>query len=397
MGWGYTSGYPESGHVDPRNPGAPTRLRAAPDGPFDVAIVAVVLLSVLSIVAHAIPLYRWGAAGAVTAAASATARPQPSASSPTPTPTTTPSPSPSPSAKPTPPTPVTVPPTPVVDAVCLRADNPRTGAKLPTGDPFGDDVRRLGSGAELQRLFAVRNGALAPLDGLGAPRKCDQQLWTMVLTLAPTQVAHLEEFLVYDSGTPTANGVKVGESAPKQVSARTYDDAHWRLSLAPNGMDRGDLAWLVAHELAHIASLNANQMMKVTGSCPTEQTYTGCLSYDAYLARYLAKAWPDDLYRAWDRADGAANSDRAAELRKFFQAHRSSFITAYAATHPYEDFAESFAMWCTYAASEPTRAQLPRATPTDSGSKVDWFASLSGDLVPEFEPGCQAIRKFAAS
>ena len=64
MGWGYTSGYPESGHVDPRNPGAPTRLRPATDGSFDVAMVAVVLLSVLSIVAHAIPLYRWGAAGA---------------------------------------------------------------------------------------------------------------------------------------------------------------------------------------------------------------------------------------------------------------------------------------------------------------------------------------------
>lgn len=396
MGWGYTTGYPAGLSSMPARQVVPAPARRADDGRFDVAIVVVVVMSVLSLIGHAIPVYHWAAAApSAVVVAAPNGGPTPSAAPTTTTPsqpTTTPTPSPAPPASTLP-----VPPTPVLDAVCLRDDNPRTGAKLPAGDPFGDDVRRLGSGAELQRLFGVQNGALVPLDGLGAPRKCDLQLWALVTTLAPTQVKHIEEFLLFDSANDSSgDGVKVGESAPKRVTSRQYDDEHWRLSLAPNRMDRSDVAWLVAHEVAHIASLNATQMMSVSGSCPTREAFTGCLSMTAYLERYLDKGWPDDLYRDWDRADASASSQRPGQLRKFFQAHRSSFITAYAATHPFEDFAESFAMWCTYSAQEPTRAQLPKRVPSDSGAKVEWFASLTGDLVPEFDPGCQAIRAFAA-
>ena len=76
--------------------------------------------------------------------------------------------------------PTAVPAMPAYDRACLRRDNPATGAKIPANDPFGDDIADLGDKAELQRLYAVQSGALVPLDGLGAPRPCDEQLLSLI-------------------------------------------------------------------------------------------------------------------------------------------------------------------------------------------------------------------------
>lgn len=214
-------------------------------------------------------------------------------------------------------------------------------------------------------------------------------------TLAPSQIGRIDEFLLYDSGRSTGQGRKVGESAPKRVSARSVDGAHWRLSLAPNGLDRSDLAWLVAHELAHIASLNDTQMSPDSGSCSTERTFTGCLSATSDMYRYLQQGWPVQLTTEWESAEAAPEAGRDAALRGFFQKHRSSFVTAYAATHPLEDFSESFAMWCTYPPDQTTRATLPRNTSSDSGSKVDWFTTAPGGFGSQFQPGCVALQRFA--
>ena len=296
---------------------------------------------------------------------------------------------------------LTEPPVPAFDDACLRKDNPPTGATLPAKDPFGDSIDHLGDGAELQRLYAVRDGSLVALDGLGSPRACDLQLWALVTATAPTQVAYLEEFLVFDAEPDPAPDQFVieGEATPKRMTWSTVDDRHWRLSFAPNGLDRGDLAWLVAHELAHIISLNDTQTTPVEEPvCADLDVGSGCLRPVALLSRYLHATWDDALYDAWVAADKAADGDPESTAYQDFHAkHEDAFATRYAATDPVEDFAESFALWCTFEDASRARSRLPRTNATDVGHKVDWFSGQTSDLVPELEPGCAMLRKFAGS
>ncbi len=296
----------------------------------------------------------------------------------------------------------TVPPVPDFDAAaCLKRDNPPTGAKIPAGNPYGDDITDLGTKAELQRLYAVTNGTLVPIDGGGAVRRCDQQLWDVVRATAPSMVAHIGELMIFDANpNPSADEFVIdGEARPKRLSARTFDTNLWRLSFAPNGLARDEVAWLVAHELAHLLSLNADQMLSGIGrdSCATWYVGTGCPLRDSYFYRYFQNTWSDDIFREWDKADSAP--DDAAQ-RKAFQAlydrHPDSFVTSYAATNPLEDFAESFAMWCTYAPDETERKNLPKGD-QQAGGKVEWFTAARRDLVPEVGAGCQMLREFAVS
>ncbi|MBK7609978.1 MAG: hypothetical protein IPJ15_01280 [Actinomycetales bacterium] len=281
----------------------------------------------------------------------------------------------------------------------LLARGGTTASRTPT--PTLPAAPSAGSTNRAPATASPSTGALVPIDGLGAPRPCDEQLWTLVRTTAPTLLGHLEELLIFDADPDPDAGdfVIEGESAPKEIAPDTFDDDRWRLSFAPNGLDRGELAWLVAHELAHIASLNKEQMLGGIGAdvCATWHTGTGCLLRDSFLQRYLLNTWDDDLWDAWDEANAKSTEKaRRTAYRDLYDDHKDSFVTSYAAWHPLEDFAESFAMWCTYPADEPARKKLPTAKLTDNGSKVAWFDNARRDLLPAFGPGCEMLRDFAA-
>ena len=49
------------------------------------------------------------------------------------------------------------------------------------------------------------------------------------------------------------------------------------------------------------------------------------------------------------------------------------FVDSYAATHPVEDFAESFAMWCALGPSSPLLPDFIEGDPTDGAAKLAWF------------------------
>lgn len=295
-------------------------------------------------------------------------------------------------------------PTPAVPAYtssCLRRDNPPTGATFPADDPFGDQVDDLGEGAELQRLYAVRDGALVAIDGLGAPRSCDLQLWDLVNRVAPLHVKYLEEFLVFDADPNPAKGQFVidGEAVPKRVTNSAFDDNHWRLAFAPNGLDRSELAWLVAHELAHIVSLNDSQTTPVQAPvCDTVSVGSGCLEPAAILNRYISLSWDAGQLQASRKAESLKTAEERVKAgQELYAARPSSFVTRYAATNPVEDFAEAFAMWCTVKPTDRARRVLPTAKPIDSGSKVAWFDTARADVVPTLGPGCAMLTEFAAT
>ncbi|HRW19037.1 MAG TPA: hypothetical protein P5181_09350 [Dermatophilaceae bacterium] len=359
---------------------------------YHLAIVGVVVLTVLSLLGHAGLLWLLSAPPTV-----ATSRPGGTAI------TTAGAGASTASSTPSPPKPTTQGPAPAVPAydakTCLAPDNPATGAKLPAGDPFGDDMTDLGDKAELQRLYTVQAGRLVPADGLAGVRPCDQQLWDVVVATAPTLVPHIEELLVFDTDPKPQTGDYVidGESRPKKLGPGSYDNSLWRLSFGPNGLSRDELAWLIAHELAHVLSLNSSQMLPGISRqhCATWYVGTGCPLKDSYFYRFFVNQWPDDIYDAWDTADSESDeAKRSAAYKKLYDSHKDSFVTAYAATHPLEDFAESFAMWCTYAPSEKERKMLPGGS-AQSGGKVEWFTAATRDLVIEVGPGCEMLRQFA--
>lgn len=366
-----------------------------------MAIAAVVGLSLVSIVGHALAVPLLLSSGPALAGPERAATPTSTIAAASTVPPTSSASGPSSSTSSGPvPAPTAVPALPAYDRACLRRDNPATGARIPAGDPFGDDISQLGDKAQLQRLYAVTTGTLVAIDGLGAPRPCDEQLWSLVRATAPTLLDHLDEMLVFDADPNPAAGdfVIEGESSPKETAPDTFDDDHWRVSFAPNGLDREALAWLVAHELAHVASLNRDQMLNGVGAdvCATWYTGTGCLLRDSFLQRYLLNTWDDPLWEAWDAADSkATDKARRTAYRALYDDHPDTFVTPYAAWHPLEDFAESFAMWCTVRPDDRSRRRLPAAKATDNGTKVAWFDAAKRDLVPAFGPGCEMLREFA--
>lgn len=86
----------------------------------------------------------------------------------------------------------------------------------------------------------------------------------------------------------------------------------------------------IVHELAHIATLNKDQIAE--GTCEYE-TQEGCFGDQSVLAQFVERFWTQ------------ADQDAAANEEDLYSANPSNFVTDYAATNPEEDVAESFAYY----------------------------------------------------
>jgi hypothetical protein len=280
-----------------------------------------------------------------------------------------------------------------IDRRCLVADNPPTAARISPSDPFGDDLSHLGSGAELQRLYVVHAGALEPADYAGPARDCDRQLWAIVTAATPAEVlTYVEEFLVFDADLSA--GTAVGEVFAQPTSSER--SAHWRLSLSVNGSTDVDVAFNVAHEVGHLLSLNRAEMTgQDEASCQGLFVGEGCLHDGATLPTYLDDTWDDDLFDEWSTADNHADDqERDDALEDFYEKHHDRFVDAYAATHPNEDFAESFAMWCALGRSSPLLPDFIQGDPTDGAAKLAWFDDPAHTVGLQAGGRCEQLRAF---
>lgn len=357
-------------------------------------LVAVVGLSVVALVVHgAIALLLLhGTVRPPVAADRPVGRPTPTAT--TPKPTTTPAPtSPPPSTG----TPGSAAPAAAgalhLDHACLVADNPPTSAHIPSGDPFGSDLSHLGSGAELQRLYDVHSGTLEPADAAGPVRECDRRLWAIVVAATPVEVLeYVDELLVFDADVSA--GTAVGEVFAQPNS--TEASAHWRLSLALNNSTDLDVTFNVAHEVGHLLSLNRAEMTgQDKSSCQGIFMGEGCLKDRATLATYIDDTWGDDVLDEWSTANDITDDQQQADaFDAFYEKHHDQFVDAYAATHPVEDFAESFAMWCALGPSSPLLPDFIEGDPTDGAAKLAWFDDPSHAVGLQARARCEALQAF---
>jgi hypothetical protein len=118
----------------------------------------------------------------------------------------------------------------------------------------------------------------------------------------------------------------------------------WALEVDPaDAGDRDLLLDTLVHELGHLISLGPDQVEPGFGfatiadaraECRGPAVEDGCLTDDAHLAAFLDEFWT-----------AAEVEDRDAAASERFAADPDRWVSEYAATHPVEDFAES---WLTF-------------------------------------------------
>ena len=106
--------------------------------------------------------------------------------------------------------------------------------------------------------------------------------------------------------------------------------------------DPGELELTMAHELSHVFTQVTSQLdvAVFADECDTLFNGIGCFQPDAYITSWIDEFW-DPTELAALPADGATD-EVGGEARC---AADPSFVGSYAASHPEEDFAESFAAY----------------------------------------------------
>ena len=278
-----------------------------------------------------------------------------------------------------------------LDHSCLIADNPPTAATFPVQDPFGTALSDLGVGAELQRVYAVDGRTLTPADGAGPVRECDKQLWSVIVAAMPATVRpFLKELVVFDALlTGGTSDLYVGEVVPAESDA-----SRWRLAIAPNGATDLDVAVTVAHEVGHLLSLNASQLDPApsAAACGTMWTGQGCLSDDGHVMTFLDDTWSDAEVDGWNDAAQKPDHERDQAFQDFYDHHAGSFVDSYAATDPFEDFAESFGIWCALGPGSPLIPQAIEGNPSNGHFKIDWFEHSSSGINGSTRDSCTRLR-----
>lgn len=108
-----------------------------------------------------------------------------------------------------------------------------------------------------------------------------------------------------------------------------------------------ELVRTLAHELAHILTLNYDNQIdedQSARSCATYYDVGGCAYANSYLYQFIREFWSDDDF---DNSEAIQDEDDFEDQEEiavdYFEDNDERFVTPYATTEPAEDLAESFA------------------------------------------------------
>jgi len=104
------------------------------------------------------------------------------------------------------------------------------------------------------------------------------------------------------------------------------------------------VAEIFAHEMAHVATLNVDQVQfGIRESlCKTDYTYEGCPNSESYYQLFINEFWDKQGLAYINSLQDLSSEDIYQEVESWYLPRKSNFVTQYAATHPAEDIAESF-------------------------------------------------------
>lgn len=183
--------------------------------------------------------------------------------------------------------------------------------------------------------YEVINGELGTLCFGTADHRLAESWKTLTDIASPADLAPVVVFAGYrsdgsDSGNIAFAG-PLGESNESFVVAVDLDEAS-------NDLD--ELRVTMAHEFAHIFTQVTAQVDAGSSrtSCDTFWNGSWCFAPNSYMAEWVEQFWSDDAIRQLP-VSGEPDSDGGDERCTL----DPSFLGSYAASHPEEDFAESFA------------------------------------------------------
>ena len=104
---------------------------------------------------------------------------------------------------------------------------------------------------------------------------------------------------------------------------------------------------LLVHEFAHVFSMH--EVFTATNqprTCHEFFTESGCVSPDTMYGKFLSQFWSEEKLDTVLAISESRNRTR--DIERFYTRNQDSFVTAYAASQPAEDFAESFAHFVLY-------------------------------------------------
>jgi hypothetical protein len=185
--------------------------------------------------------------------------------------------------------------------------------------------------------------------------KRQQEAWSLFATLIPPESRQIiSQFVVITDGK---------DDTIAAVDYAEDDLAHWALEVDIADLDDKDaLTFDLVHEFAHLLTLNKTQVSfdEELAKNPDDQTLLknkaalcsdyftgmGCSLPDSYVNIFYKRFW-GQINAEWERIDALQYKDDLTPyyngLHDFYESHLDQFVDDYAATHPTEDIAESFA------------------------------------------------------
>ena len=122
-----------------------------------------------------------------------------------------------------------------------------------------------------------------------------------------------------------------------------YNTSSWTLYIdVLDGKDTNEYVHTLTHELGHLMTLSADQFTS-GASCSTFETEYGCFSNNSYINAFINEFWLNNMDEWQDiEYNTTSQDDFDDQIYAFYEKYSDQFVNDYAATHPEEDFAETW-------------------------------------------------------
>ncbi len=187
---------------------------------------------------------------------------------------------------------------------------------------------------EVTAVYAVVDGVLGQLC-YGVSDPVVESSWDALAVVANGDLlADVELFAGYEAATDT-----MAFAGPIDEDNRRFVIAVDVVSAADDG---DELRLTMVHELAHVLTQTPDQLDTglLPEECETLWNGLGCFRTDSYVAGWIDRFWSDEALASLP-VDGAID-EVGGEDRCIVD---PNYVGAYAASHPEEDFAETFSAW----------------------------------------------------
>ncbi len=203
--------------------------------------------------------------------------------------------------------------------------------------------------------YVVEGNLGAPC--FGDPDERLVQAWQVLTMITPPGQLHdLGVFGGFVSNEPTQTTLAF-------VNTLVEDPSQYQMSinLDQAGIDPQELRMTMAHEFAHVLTSNPTQIDRTLypGDCSTWHNHRGCYKEDSLMWAWVQEFWGDGMIGGVD-----PKLEPSRELGQSRCDINAGFLGPYAASHPEEDFAESFSAFV---------FRVNADTP-ELRAKMEWFA-----------------------